>query len=803
MLAVLILVMMPWVLLVIGVHAQAPPNLLLPRAYQSIQNFIGVGAGLQFRQAIKPFTATGTPAIRDTSSEFGTNVSTARSNFSSPGNPTTGYGVEGRFNPVAYGADPTGVRDNSAAFDAAYTAACEMNDGTVWIPAGTYKFFAPWLAMCPSTHGALTPDIVGAGKTATILNNQIGAANGIGGGPLLELDAPTAVSSLGGARTLISAGLTSSGGNSFNWQSQPFLFNLDQVLDDRALNGKSQLDIRVIFNTITNSASEYLISSDGGAAPIKEGCNFVGPNGGYTCKGAASISLGSDGKLYASINTSVTGWTGPSSLHSAAAVGTATTVVAELSYDGSFARLYHGALGGTSTEDAKVAQTGTIVQRTDENLVLGGRPQNWNMVQPVNFWQGKMDSVEIATAARCTNDSGCFIPNAKFVFDANTKFGESWSNVSNLPLVEPEYSNGLATDQNTKQAWMSMYNEGLGNSGGNQPTIRDFGVVSGTVGIHANVMSPHITRINMALGSATPHYGIMLDLMSDYSSTIDDVTMSNGVIPIVDEGGIFTGSHLSLTCGIACIEINSGSIRDATPLLPPSSTQWGIILSAPTSLDDIILDTENGGSFTVIQASNFNRNRLPQFGLTNSAIFAWGAGQAPITLDGQYGRVSIGTSELAHGAGVTGTFVNVTNGRHGGNTGSIDFYNNLYDNGLEPSDTAGDSYVSLTDLDGVPVSYAVGCGGSTRQTTLAGTTVGTLVWSMPSEGSGYKRFVGHYTGYENTTATAQMITYPVAFALTPKITSNDGPSGSTSTSVLTLPASMRSKVTGWIIVEGY
>ncbi len=81
--------------------------------------------------------------------------------------------------------------------------------------------------------------------------------------------------------------------------------------------------------------------------------------------------------------------------------------------------------------------------------------------------------------------------------------------------------------------------------------------------------------------------------------------------------------------------------------------------------------------------------------------------------------------------------------------------------------------------------------------------IGTSGWSMPGEGSSYKRFVGHYTGYNNTTATAQAITYPVEFSLTPKITSNDGPSGSTSTTALTLPASMGSTVTGWIIVEGY
>jgi hypothetical protein len=795
--AVPIVALTPCVLLAIGVHARAPRNLPTPRAYQSIQNFTRVGADAQFQHAIKSSTVRGAPAIFDAPTTI---AAAERSNYSSAGNPMTGFGVDGRVNPVAYGADPTGVSDNSAAFDAAYTAACGINNGTVCIPAGTYKFFAPWLAMCPSTHGGYTPDIVGTGKTASTLMNYIAL-----GGPLVELAGPTVVSSFGGAATLIQPGLTASGGNSFNWGPRATppaaLFNLDQVLGDQVLNGKSQLDIRVIFNTTTNSAVEYMVSSDGGAAPQKEGCNFIGPNASWTCKGAVSISLGSDGKLYGSINTSITGWTGSSALRSASAVGTGANLLAELSYDGSNVRLFHGTLGGTSTMDAKFAQTGTLKQRTDENLVVGAIPRYWSMVEPTSFWQGKIDSVQISGVAGCTNDRGCSIPNAKLKFDGNTILGENWSNVSNLPLVEPEYVTGTATDQKTKQAWMAMYNEGLGNSAGNQPTIRDFGIGGGMVGMHVNVVSPHIERLNLAVGSAVPKYGIMLDLPSDYSSTVDNVVMSNGVIPIVDEGGIDALTRLSLTCGIACIELVGSSVRDAL-LLPPSSTQWGIILSSPVTLDDIILDTENGGAFTVIQASNMNRNRLPGFGLTNSFIAAWGAGQAPITLDGLYGRINIGTAELAHGTGVAGPMINVANGRQTIATGII-FENNSYDGHAEPSDTAGDSYVSATDNLGAPVTYAVVGGGSTRQTTLTGTSAGTFVWSMPGEGSSSKKFVGHYTGYENATMTAQTVTYPVAFALTPKITSNDASSGSTSTSVLTLPASMGSKVTGWIIVEGY
>jgi hypothetical protein len=775
-----------------------------PTTSATVTGSDGGGNWTAVQVAILSTTVTGTPAIRDATMGFSSSVATNTPNYSGAANPMTGYSVDGMFNVIAYGADPTGLNDNSAAFTAAYSAACAVNNGTVWIPGGTYNFLAPWLAMCPSSTSFQQPDIVGAGRSAAVLLNHIGSAVAIGGGPLLELAHKSVLSSFGGASTLISAGLTAGGGNSFNWGPSGTppnaLFNLDQIFGDRALNGKAQLDLRVIFNTTTNSANEYLISSDGSATPIADGCNAFGPNGSWTCKGGASISLGSDGKLYGSINTSVTGWTGPSSLHSSSAVGTGTSLMAELSYDGSNVRLFHGALGGTSTMDAKVAQTGSIVQRIDENLVLGAMSQFWDMVGPANFWQGKMDSVQISNTARCTSDGGCSIPNAKLAGDSNTIFLENWTNVSKLPLVEPEYTNEQATDHNTKQSWMAMYNLGLGNSGGDYPVLRDFDIEGGMVGIHVNDVSAQLEGVDML--PIGPNYGIMLDQAADYSSTIDDTQMQDNVLPISIVGGLSYLTRLSITCGVSCMELVGTSVRDAL-LLPGSLTQWGIILSGPTHIDSVVFDTEGGGTFTGIQISNMGGSGSASLELSSSSINPSGSGVAPITIDGVYGSISSKNTQLVHGSG-TGPMVDASHARqNSANTTGIDFENDLYDLRPEPSDTAGDSYVSPTDNLGNPVVWTVVGGSTTRQTTLTGTSAGTFVWSMPGEGSSYKRFVGHYTGYENTTATAQTITYPVAFTNTPKITSNDGPSGSASTTALTLPASMGSAATGWIIVEGY
>ena len=121
-----------------------------------------------------------------------------------------------------------------------------------------------------------------------------------------------------------------------------------------------------------------------------------------------------------------------------------------------------------------------------------------------------------------------------------------------------------------------------------------------------------------------------------------------------------------------------------------------------------------------------------------------------------------------------------------GDTNAVTSVNNTFDDGSGNTIRAGYNKTNLT------------------QTTLTGTTAGSIVWSQPEQGSAYKKFIGYANGYENTTATAQTITYPTAFTNTPIISSNStGMTLSTSTSALTLPASMSATATGWIIIEGY
>jgi len=91
------------------------------------------------------------------------------------------------------------------------------------------------------------------------------------------------------------------------------------------------------------------------------------------------------------------------------------------------------------------------------------------------------------------------------------------------------------------------------------------------------------------------------------------------------------------------------------------------------------------------------------------------------------------------------------------------------------------------------------------QTTLTGATAGSIVYSMPYQGTSYKKFVAYVSGYENDTTTAQTITFPTAFIYSPIIVVNStGLTLSANTTTLTISApDSTTTYTGWIIIEGY
>jgi hypothetical protein len=88
------------------------------------------------------------------------------------------------------------------------------------------------------------------------------------------------------------------------------------------------------------------------------------------------------------------------------------------------------------------------------------------------------------------------------------------------------------------------------------------------------------------------------------------------------------------------------------------------------------------------------------------------------------------------------------------------------------------------------------------QSTLTGTTAGSVVSSMPYCSQNAKKFVAFLNGYENTTASGQSVYMPVGFT-NGRITADTGASGATFDTALRLPKNMAAPVTGMIVIEGY
>jgi hypothetical protein len=122
---------------------------------------------------------------------------------------------------------------------------------------------------------------------------------------------------------------------------------------------------------------------------------------------------------------------------------------------------------------------------------------------------------------------------------------------------------------------------------------------------------------------------------------------------------------------------------------------------------------------------------------------------------------------------------------------------------VNPSGSPTVSSLTATTVTSSTVNYSVE-NPNTSQNTLTGTSAGSIVWSQPLQGSALKLVILYANGYENTTTTAQSITFTKAFTNTPAILVNTtGMSITVSTTGVTLPTSMTAATTGWIIIAGY
>jgi hypothetical protein len=131
----------------------------------------------------------------------------------------------------------------------------------------------------------------------------------------------------------------------------------------------------------------------------------------------------------------------------------------------------------------------------------------------------------------------------------------------------------------------------------------------------------------------------------------------------------------------------------------------------------------------------------------------------------------------------------------------IQMLSGVYGNIVMQSNNAMTLYTgNASDL---ALNLARGLALNTVQGTLSGTTAGSITWYQPLTGTGWKRVLAYLTGYQNNTATAQAFTFQAAFTKPPYLARDDSGGATASTSTLTLPVSMATAKTGWVVVEGF
>jgi len=152
----------------------------------------------------------------------------------------------------------------------------------------------------------------------------------------------------------------------------------------------------------------------------------------------------------------------------------------------------------------------------------------------------------------------------------------------------------------------------------------------------------------------------------------------------------------------------------------------------------------------------------------------------------QAGLVASGSTSLQAVSGTTGTFTGAV---------SVSGFSNAGNTSLQAvSGTTGTFTGAVTAL-----ANAITTSGS-----LAGTTAGTVDYSMPDQGVA-KKFVAFFNAYENDTTVNQTITFPVSFVNTPAVginTTGLTVSGSTTTEVVIAAPDATTLYTGVLTFEG-
>lgn len=737
------------------------------------------------------------------------------------------FSVDGEYNvadPFFGGAIGDGTTDDTTFLQTFLTAlpASAANGVTNpgYLPPGRYQTTRP-LIYVPNNSGP-SVNFHGASRVSSMIRGTFNA------GPVIKI-VPQGFINQWNSGTITGAGLTGAG-NSLLWSSGPTYFglNISEALGIQPLNGAPGLTVRVQYKPTTTNSLMTLASSSGCINQGSPARVFDANYNSYYCRGAYNLYRGADNKLHGWVTTSTTGL-----VTTIASTGTDTNNAnneADLECDGT-----NCAVSLNGTWGSNVSAVGTIVQRPDETMMIGSIAAAWPFItNNPGVSTGLIYSPDIENANVHTLGSNYTQSSAPYPCSVaggsgctHTIYGSIWDSVINIngsisgtpsqPVLFNTDDWFGATTTSTTGAWSSIKAVTQGAEFG-PVELDDMAIVGGTVQVDADEVPLNAHRLFLNFGGSTLSNIVLYGLHTSWSATyqshlidIDSNTPDQGfgasghqMGAIVVEGGITHVQDPTMYCGYMCGYFDGATVDGKPFLTPTSATLWGVVGGAGTLFDSLDSDTENGGFFCTVTAINGAGSGYGAVTVRNGDLENAGSGVSPLCLQSGTSPIQFYISGNRIQQNGTAAIVNADSSTVNSfgalstiPTSEVHIADNVFNNQF-PFPQSGAALITNS----YPYEFT-GIAGLSQ--SLAGTTAGAAVFSEPTISSAFKQFNVALNAYENTTATAQTIAMPIPFAAVTNVVTIAGTctSVTTTTSTVTLPASMSGTQTGLCAVEGY
>ncbi len=279
---------------------------------------------------------------------------------------------------------------------------------------------------------------------------------------------------------------------------------------------------------------------------------------------------------------------------------------------------------------------------------------------------------------------------------------------------------------------------------------------------------------------------------------------TNGVVMFYGADSYSSHGNQIMDFGVNVTQqANSGGLPSPTATYGGGLFRYDLRTGNPSALVSLASATGNAEFYILLQPSGTTGGGNPIFGCSANGI----VGTIHNTLDNSLGDIILNPNASTSTTKTENSGYIDLLGSYWNGSASVP-YGFRVQSDITATTPAGQLNFNLNNNGTITTLMNISQSGSlnlfTSQTTITGTTAGSIIASQLFQGSSYKKVVIYLSGYENDTATAQTYTYDTAFTNTPVISANNsGLTPTVSTTSISFNPDNTTVYTGFIILEGY